>query len=42
MEAAGAGAGDRRTGEERTPLRRAISQRMLLAFVVGDVLGAGI
>ena len=28
--------------EDRTPLKRAISRNMLLLFVVGDVLGAGI
>ena len=28
--------------EERTPLRRAITRNMLLVFVLGDVLGAGI
>ncbi len=39
-----AGAAERRveTGELETPLRRVISQRMLLVFVLGDVLGAGI
>src|SRR3712207_6346246 len=28
--------------EDRTPLKRAIGRNMLLLFVVGDVLGAGI
>ncbi len=42
MDAAAGRAGDERAGEERTQLRRAISQKMLLAFVVGDILGAGI
>lgn len=31
-----------RAGEERTELRRAIGPKLLLAFVVGDILGAGI
>jgi amino acid transporter len=29
-------------GEERTELRRAIGPKLLLAFIVGDILGAGI
>ncbi len=37
---AGATAG--REGEQRAELRRAIGPRMLLAFIVGDILGAGI
>jgi APA family basic amino acid/polyamine antiporter len=37
MEAASA-----RVGERETPLKRAITRDMLLVFVLGDVLGAGI
>jgi APA family basic amino acid/polyamine antiporter len=33
---------DRSADAEQTPLKRAISRNMLLLFVVGDVLGAGI
>ncbi|ASR00987.1 putative amino acid permease YhdG [Gordonia rubripertincta] len=33
---------DTETGDDRTPLRRAISGKMLFLFILGDVLGAGI
>ncbi|HEX2105263.1 MAG TPA: APC family permease [Solirubrobacteraceae bacterium] len=42
MEAATVAAGTRRAEPEPDQLKRAISRNMLLLFVVGDVLGAGI
>lgn len=33
---------DEQGGAESTPLKRAISPRMLILFIVGDILGAGI
>ena len=37
-----AGGADRAAGEVRTELRRTVGARMLLVFIVGDILGAGI
>ncbi len=39
---AGGTAGMAAEQSERTPLKKAIGRNMLLFFVVGDVLGAGI
>ncbi|RJK96020.1 APC family permease [Vallicoccus soli] len=42
MGATSAGARQRGTDEGGTPLRRAISGRLLYLFILGDVLGAGV
>jgi basic amino acid/polyamine antiporter, APA family len=41
-DGAAAGAGNGSAGEGRTPLKRAIGPKLLLLFVVGDILGTGV
>ena len=42
MEAGNPGGAERAAGEVQTELRRTVGARMLLVFIVGDILGAGI